>query len=413
MLQPELSLIKSFLSYPVWEKHSADISSADMPDDLKLLYRTLNSFHETNEDKQSLHVLDLASLFFANNPKDKEFYQGVFDTLEKYEPNEKAVATLISGIKRFKILRELSIKSYEVAEGKSQYESLQKLLDSLQQPTQESDDKQEQFVTDNLQELIDDTYKQPGFRWRLECLNKSLGSLRKGDFGFVFARPETGKTTFLASEVSFFLTSFNGPDIGPVIWFNNEEQGSKVMLRVYQAYFGITLEELYSNIPKYQKLFQEQTKGRFKLLDLASIDRKTVEKVCKKLNPSLIIFDQIDKLKGFDADRKDLVLGAIYQWARELAKTYGPVIGVCQADGTGENVRYLTMGHVADAKTAKQAEADWILGIGTIHDTGWESVRFLNISKNKLMGDADSDPKKRHGHMEVLIKPEIARYQDL
>lgn len=381
-----------------------------MPEELKLLYRTLNSFHETNEAKQDLHILDLASLFFANNPKDKEYYEGVFSTLETYTPNVKAVETLISGIKRSKILRELSIKSYEVAEGKSQYDSLQKLLDSLQQSPKDVDDKQETFVTDNLQDLLNDTYKQPGFRWRLKCLNESLGSLRKGDFGFIFARPETGKTTFLASEITEFIQHCG---TGPIIWFNNEEQGSKVMLRVYQAYFGITLEELYSNIPKYQSLFTEQTKGRFKLLDLASIDRKTVEKVCKKHNPSLIIFDQIDKIKGFDADRKDLVLGAIYQWARELAKTYGPVIGVCQADGTGENVRYLTMGHVADAKTAKQAEADWILGIGCIHDTGWESVRFLNISKNKLMGDADSNPKKRHGHMEVLIKPDIARYQDL
>ena len=70
-MQPELSLIKSFLSYSVWEQHSADITSADMPEELKLLYRTLNSFHETNEAKQDLHILDLASLFFANNPKDK------------------------------------------------------------------------------------------------------------------------------------------------------------------------------------------------------------------------------------------------------------------------------------------------------------------------------------------------------
>lgn len=185
------------------------------------------------------------------------------------------------------------------------------------------------------------------------------------------------------------------------------------MLRVYQAYFGITLEELLSNVPKYKQLFQEQTKGLFKLFDSSSIDKRTVEKIAKKWKPALILFDQIDKIKGFDADREDLVLGSIYQWARELAKQYCPVIGICQADGTGENVRYLTMSHVANAKTSKQAEADWILGIGTIHDTGWESVRFLHLSKNKLMGDQDSDPKLRHLKGEVLIQPEVARYKDM
>lgn len=199
---------------------------------------------------------------------------------------------------------------------------------------------------------------------------------------------------------------------GVIIWFNNEEQGDKVMLRVYQAYFGVTLEELLSNVPKYEKLFLEETQGRFKLFDSAAVDWRKVEAICKKWNPALVLFDQIDKIKGFESDREDLRLGAIYIWAREIAKKYCPVIGVCQADGTGENVRYLTMSNVANAKTSKQAEADWILGIGTIHDTGWESVRFLNLSKNKLMGDKDTDPKLRHGKMEVLIKPDVARYED-
>jgi hypothetical protein len=41
------------------------------------------------------------------------------------------------------------------------------------------------------------------------------------------------------------------------------------------------------------------------------------------------------------------------------------------------------MANVANAKTAKQAEADWILGIGAMPDSGWEHVRFFNISKIK------------------------------
>jgi hypothetical protein len=56
------------------------------------------------------------------------------------------------------------------------------------------------------------------------------------------------------------------------------------------------------------------------------------------------------------------------------------------------------MNNVANAKTSKQAEADWILGIGAVHDQGWESVRFMNISKNKLFGDSDSDPANKGKH---------------
>ena len=83
-------------------------------------------------------------------------------------------------------------------------------------------------------------------RWRLKCLNQSLGSLRKGDFGFVFARPETGKTTFLASEVTRMVQQAKRP----VLWINNEEQSNKVMLRCYQATLGLSNTELYRDIPE-------------------------------------------------------------------------------------------------------------------------------------------------------------------
>jgi len=239
-----------------------------------------------------------------------------------------------------------------------------------------------------------------------------LGSLRKGDFGFLFARPETGKTTFLASEVTFMAEQLP-KEAGPIIWLNNEEQGGKVKIRCYQASIGCDLAKLYSNRGKAHELFMQRTKGLIKILDSASIHKRKVESICKELKPSLVIFDQIDKIKGFDNDREDLRLGSIYIWARELAKTYCPVIGVCQADVSGENKKWLDMGSVANAKTSKQAEADWILGIGMVHDVGLEHLRFLHLSKNKLSGDEDSDPTLRHGRCEVVIRADIARYTEL
>lgn len=185
------------------------------------------------------------------------------------------------------------------------------------------------------------------------------------------------------------------------------------MLRIYQAYFGVTSDQLLANPKRFKAEFNERTRGLFRLFDSAVISRKDVEAVVERYNPQLVIYDQIDKIKGFTSDRDDLRLGAIYQWARELAKGAHAAIGVCQADGQGEGVRYLTMEHVANAKTSKQAEADFIVGIGKTHDDDLEKVRFLNISKNKLLGDADTIAELRHGKFEVMIKPEIARYTDI
>jgi len=318
---------------------------------------------------------------------------------------------ILKQIKRRQQALALSEKAVQFATGYSDVQSVLTLAKFLEEEYEEELDEIES-VTDDLETLIEDAITKPGLRWRLNCLNKSLGSLRTGDFGFLFARPETGKTTFLASEVSYMLTQLTD-ESGPVIWFNNEEQGKKVMLRVYQAYFGVTKEQLLANPKRFKREFQGRVRGRFKLIDNANIDKAKVEKTCKALKPSLIIFDQIDKIKGFSADREDLRLGAIYVWGRELAKTYCPVIGVCQADGSAENQKWLTMENVANAKTSKQAEADWILGIGCIHAEGAEHTRYLNISKNKLTGDTDSLPDLRHMRTETYIEPTIARYKDI
>jgi hypothetical protein len=204
-----------------------------------------------------------------------------------------------------------------------------------------------------------------------------------------------------------------GDDAGPIIWFNNEEQGSKVKLRCYQASLGLNMTQLFANLQANQEAYLAKTKGKHKIFDSAQIHKHTVEQVCKQYKPSLVIFDQIDKIQGFTNDREDLRLGAIYMWARELAKEHCPVIAVCQADGTGEGQKWLTMANVANAKTSKQAEADWIVGIGKISDPGYENLRFLHASKNKLIGDDDSLPDLRHGRKEVLINANIARYEDI
>lgn len=258
-------------------------------------------------------------------------------------------------------------------------------------------------------EIVSASRSMEGLGFRLGSLNQSLGPLRKGNFGFIFARPESGKTTFLASEV----THMAGQTSQPILWFNNEQVGTEVMLRCYQAALGLDLTQLYLDLEGNRKRYMDVTKDNIKLKDSASIHWKQVEKVCERYQPSLIVFDQIDKIKGFDNDREDLRLGSIYIWARELAKLYAPVIGVCQADGSGEGQRWLSMANVANAKTSKQAEADWILGIGRVNDAGYDNLRFMHLSKNKLSGSPDTDPKRRHDRWEVLIEPECARYKDL
>lgn len=353
----------------------------------------------------------MQAFFFTKYPEsDKDTYSDLFKRLRSEEIGEDAAEVLLKSIKRRKEALNLSETLFKVSQGMEVKEGWQdSAMSFLQNTVDHQQNSEVRQVTLDLEQLIHETYQDTGARWRLNCLNKSLGSLRKGDFGFIFARPETGKTTFLASESTGFLSR----PAERIVWFNNEEQGNKVMIRIYQAYFGVPMDVLLANVKRFRTTFEDQVGDRFQLYDSATITRREVERVVSRVQPSIVIYDQIDKIKGFSADREDLRLGAIYQWARELAKGSHAAIGVCQADGTAEGVRYLTMEHVANAKTAKQAEADWILGIGKVHDDSLQKVRYLNISKNKLVGDSDGIASLRHGHFECLIDAPIARYADV
>lgn len=333
-------------------------------------------------------------------------YAPFLTLIQEQKTDDTIITKVLQTIKERDLAYKISETALKVSEGKENFEELSRLvgLQDNEETTETSP-----FIEKNLKELYENQTTTPGLKWRLACLNTSLGSLRKGDFGFIFSRPETGKTTFLTSEVTYFASQTELP----ILWFNNEEQGNKVKIRCYEASLGKTYKKITSSLDESEEQYQKITRNNIKIFDSANIHKNTVKALVEEYKPSLIIFDQLDKIKGFTDDREDLRLGSIYIWARELAKEHAPVIGVTQADGTAEGKKYLTMDNVSNAKTAKQAEADWILGIGKSHDNGFEYIRHLNICKNKLLGDENSDEAFRHAKFDVLIQPEIGRYKDI
>jgi replicative DNA helicase len=367
-----------------------------------------NKYNNNNNITKQELELAYNSNYLLKDSERKELSDLLDRVLNAELPNPDAVITLLEEHRRRCLAGDVARLALDVEDGKT---NIKDLMDKIVEfEHQEVTDESIKFVDFSLASLYESQIATPGLRWRLKFLNQSLGSLRKGDFGFLFARPETGKTTFLASEISHMITQTDGD----ILWFNNEEQGKKVAIRCYQAVLGITAQELFSDMPKYEAKFNEITGGRFKLVEeIEDATRASrIEMILKSTKPALIIIDQIDKIKGFKHDRNDLELKQIYQWAREMAKTYAPVIAVSQASGEAEGKLWLTMDMVDSSKTAKQGEADWILGIGKEQDNT-SRYRYLNISKNKLIGDADTLPELRHGSTQVLLKPEIARYEDL
>lgn len=376
---------------------------------LQKLFLCLKKLKE-NTDREDHTVDDLILCFHTDYPILSKDDKALLPTLVEQLANvtvprdDATVVGYLESLKERQIAEKLAIASLDFSQGRIGKEKLEPLFSELF--TNFVKPNETLYLECSLDEAVG-FVGSPGVRWRLRSLNQSLGSLRRGNFGFLFARPETGKTTFLASEVTHFANQLDRP----VLWINNEEPAPQIMMRCYQAALGQPKDWIVKNLEQAKEEYSKLIGDRLKIVDTGNSNKKDVERICKELNPGLIIFDQLDKVVGFDAERNDLKLKSIYQWARELSKIYGPVIGVCQAGGTAENKRYLDMNDVDSSHTAKQGEADWVLGIGMTHNDNEQFKRFLSICKNKLPGDPDSVPEMRHAKMEVGINPFIARYE--
>lgn len=381
----------------------------DIYPELVHIYKFIKALHDGNPGSDYT-VDELSALFFARYPDaERVKYGELFSQAKGAEISEAVWDQCLRDMANRATLLRVSEEAYKAAQGRSSVQDVTALLETVV-----ASDASVTAVDDGfdmeLTNLLDKAVRVPGLRWRLDFLNKSLGSLRGGDFGFLLKRPETGGTTFLASELTFMVNQTDRP----LVWINNEEQNEKVAIRLYMAYFGVTLKELNANASKYKARWEQEIGGKIKFFGREYSTKAGVEGVYKTHKPALVVIDQIDKIQGFEASREDLMLGAIYNYVRDLSCTHSAAsIGVTQADGTADGQKFLTMKHVANSKTAKQAEADFILGIGKTYDPNDEAIRYLSISKNKLHGDEDSIEEMRHGRGSVLIKPSIMRYEDI
>lgn len=331
-----------------------------------------------------------------------------------HHAHEEVVKSLIELDYLAKIVEECE----RVKEGTSDLEDVHLLTTNALRDVERYIEKDDLFVSADLSSIAD-RIASSGYEWRLEALNRSLGPLRAGNFLIVAARVEVGKTTFLASEVSFIAQQM--PKDRPVVWVNNEEESSVVFFRIVQAALGMKSKDMIADsagaMTKYTALMGGD-KNKIRVTKDTNTMRD-LEVLFKEVNPGLIIFDQLDKVQGFNnADPEHIVLGKIYKWARELARTYGPVIAASQLSASAVDLKdppYIGMDALRGSKTDKPGEADAVVTLGKYKDPKTpeeEMLRTINVPKNKLSGNGPrSVEAERHGQYLVNIDPIHARFE--
>jgi replicative DNA helicase len=335
-------------------------------------------------------------------------------TFVPHHAHEEVIKTLIE----LDYLAQIMEECEKVKEGSSDLEHVHILATDALKNVERYIEKDELFVSADLSSIAD-RISSTGYEWRLDVLNRSLGPLRNGNFVIVAARVEVGKTTFLASEVSYIAQQL--PKDRPVVWVNNEEESSVVFFRIVQAALGVESKEMIADSKAAMLAYTALMGGDKDKIRVTKDTNhvKDLETLFREVNPGLIIFDQLDKVSGFkEAEREDITLGRIYKWARELARTYGPVIAASQLSATAVDLKdppFIGLDALRGSKTDKPGEADAVITLGKYKEPKTpeeEMIRTINVPKNKLPGGGTKQMEsERHGQYLVTIDPIRARFE--
>ena len=235
-----------------------------------------------------------------------------------------------------------------------------------------------------LEELLDSLTLEPDFPFEWEPLSGYVPGLDRGHFGIIFARPETGKTTF----VSFLAKKFLEQGLTVSIW-GNEEPAVRTKLRIIQSFFKATRKELSEGRGKYAEVWGHEIGDRLHVLDCVGTTIQEIDDWCTINKPDIVFIDQLDKVKiAGKYNRGDEKLKEIYLQAREIAKRNKCLVwGVSQASAEAESMMHVEYQYLDNSKTGKAGEADLIIGIGRTGDRSPENTkRYICISKNKQNG---------------------------
>lgn len=355
-------------------------------------------------------------MFRAWHPKLSDEHRSAYEqilTAVKEDVPEDDRRSIIQAMMELRLGSDLAtlLTDFEEGDVENIHRELEGLIDQYRRDARI---KGLDFLRDNIGDLMKEEIDDSGMRWRLECLNQSMRGLRPGDFGIVAGRPDKGKTTFLTSETTCMAPQL--PQERTICWLNNEGPGKRIITRLYQSALGAPMSEMIRlhQQGRLETTYHDLMGGvdwKIRVFDVHGMDTYAVERIIDQNNAGLVVYDMIDKIRGFgEAARTDLALEAMYDWARELCVKYECVgVATSQISQDGDGLQFPTLPMLKDSKTGKQGACDFQLMIGASNDPGLQKVRFLGLPKNKLRREGPAgDPRAT-----VKYAPEIARYSDI
>lgn len=387
----QTSLLKSLLTSDFYTQNKGMVKTSIFDDTYSKLYKTIEDAHCSYN--QDLSAADISAIWAVNNATatraEHEIFQDALTEVDAATPVSLPVAKdVIEKLWMQETFREIAQLSLNASEGST--EIISKIYERIEQVKQGlvQDDDLGDPVTDDIHELLASASDASRWPFNIETLSRNVLGIGPSEFAVVFARPETGKSSF---GVSLAAAPGGWCQQGArVLMMGNEETMKRTRLRAIQAWNGWSPKEVASRPDEAAARFSA-IKDRFIMKDIQEWDFTKVDRYITRFKPDIVIIDQLDKVNidgTYNSSHEKL--REVYRRAREMAKRHEcALVAVSQASADADGRTRLDFSMMENSKTGKAAEADLIIGIGKhgqTDDGEPDTMRFLNISKNKLSG---------------------------
>ena len=400
----EPQIIALLLSRENFEKAKALVTKDMFDKRYKTIFDAIMHYHTKYEGDLSKDNLFLVhrNLYPAMPDSTREAVEEAIKNIpEDVDGDPQFVLDTLTEFWRREMARKVGETAIDIWNGEStNFGDLRQMVDQIINQDSATGILSMQREETDVETLFQEFDEDPDFPFPLTTLHDEVSGTYRGNLGIIFARPESGKSSFCA-----FLSAEairKGHRVGYIM---NEETARRMKARILTAYFNVHKDNYEDSLPEMKEVYKREIEENLYIMDSVGSDIAEIDQFAKLNKIDILFVDQLDKVKiGGEFSRGDERLKELYVNAREIAKrNFCMVWAVSQASYDAHGRQLLDFAMLDGSKTVKAGEADIIIGIGKNPGED-DDTRFLNVSKNKISG--------WHGHVVCEIDKLTGRYYE-
>lgn len=252
------------------------------------------------------------------------------------------------------------------------------------------------YIETRIADLLNEVQDDKGIKFRrIAVLNEGVLGLQGGAYVGVAARPDKGKTSFLADTITDWApqcVEFFGAD-RPILWLCNEGSGKRIIPRIYQAALAKDLYEIMamSNAGELEAAYCAAIGAKqdfVRVKDAHGMSLAQIEQVVDAMRPCVVIYDMAANVrlgKASGGGNKADEVEQLHQSIREMAVLKDHIaMSTIQISAEGDNMLYPAYGALKDSKTAVQGALDVLMMLGSLNNPEMQGLRAISTPKNKF-----------------------------